>query len=911
MALRSSITVKLIGYLLAVSVVPLLVFGVTSYEMSRQALVSVANDYNARLLASQRDYLMLQAEQVESLATNIANVEEIGNSLAAADASPEKKGAYSALETQARVGSILSGYSSLKGLVSIDLFTPRGKHFHVGDVLDTSRVNVELRKQLYRATLESPQSIVWHGVEDNLNAASAYPKVLVATRLVRRVDPNIPDLQVVGIIVINYSVDYLYEHFKSLDLGPDAYLMIIDSHGRLLFHPDKALIGQPVMPEFKVLLEGEQGTMAVRLAGQDVLLNHLHLEHLGWHVVSVLPQGSLTAPMARMGSAGVALLLLCFGAIGAVAVFYSRQVVAPIRAISEGFRNIQQDRLDEVSALPPPETQDEIGKMVGWFNAFLENLHSRRLSEAELRLAKELAEQANRSKGEFLANTSHEIRTPMNAILGMTQLALDAGSLDESRDYIIKASRSAKSLLGIINDILDFSKIEAGKLELEKVPLSLPELISGLGDVFSSTARDKGIELRFEVDPTLSEGLAGDPLRLRQVLQNLLANALKFTAKGEVVVRVEKRSEKDGQVSCRFSVRDTGIGIAREHLPRLFQSFSQADSSVTRQYGGTGLGLAICKRLVELMRGEIGVESEQGKGSCFWFQVALAKSEAQEVEASSEPGVLPALKHLQGAKVLLVEDNRLNQEVAVQFLRRVGVEVDIAQNGAEALERLERGPYEAVLMDCQMPVMDGYEATRRIRAIPRFAQLPIIAMTANAREWDRQRSLKAGMNAHLSKPIDVNALYQTLSGSLPHRSEKGTVPREDLTDDFLPQEEAEQLEPQHVNMQSALLNLDGNAELYLQVAEMFLGDAPACLAQFRVAWEGGDPECTVRAAHTLKGLAATVGAESLREHVRELEDALHAQDLPAITAKVPTVEEELIRVMATLKGLLEQRPALP
>jgi signal transduction histidine kinase len=231
----------------------------------------------------------------------------------------------------------------------------------------------------------------------------------------------------------------------------------------------------------------------------------------------------------------VALLLLCFGAIGAVAVFYSRQVVAPIRAISEGFRNIQQDRLDEVSTLPPPETQDEIGKMVGWFNAFLENLHSRRLSEAELRLAKELAEQANRSKGEFLANTSHEIRTPMNAILGMTQLALEAGSLDESRDYIVKVSRSAKSLLGIINDILDFSKIEAGKLELESVPVSLPELISGLADVFSSAARDKGIELRFEVAPGLSEGLAGDPLRLRQILQNLIGNALKFTSTGDVV----------------------------------------------------------------------------------------------------------------------------------------------------------------------------------------------------------------------------------------------------------------------------------------------------------------------------------------------------------------------------------------
>ncbi len=909
MALRSSITVKLIGYLLAVSVVPLLVLGVTSYEMSREAIVTVANDYNARLLASQRDYLMLQAEQVEGLATNIAGVEEIGSALASADAPSADDGGYSALVTQARVGYILSGYSSLKGLVSIDLFTPRGKHFHVGDVLDTSRVNGDLRKQLYRTTLDSKQSIIWHGVEENINAASSHPKVLVATRLLRRVDPNSPALETVGIIVINYSIEYLYEHFKSLDLGPGAYLMIVDSHGRLIFHPDKALIGQPVMPEFKALLDGQQGTVPIQLAGQDVLLNHLRLEPLGWHVASVLPQASLTAPMTRIGGAGVALLLLCFGAIGAVAVFYSRKVVAPIRAISEGFRNIQQDRLDEVSTLPPPETQDEIGKMVGWFNAFLENLHSRRLSEAELRLAKELAEQANRSKGEFLANTSHEIRTPMNAILGMTQLALEAGSLDESRDYLVKVSRSARSLLGIINDILDFSKIEAGKLELEKVPVSLPEIISGLADVFSIAAQDKGIELRFEVSPVLSGGLAGDPLRLRQVLQNLIGNALKFTSAGEVVVGVEKASEADSQVVCRFSVRDTGIGIPPEHLPRLFQSFSQADSSVTRRYGGTGLGLAICKRLVELMGGRIGVESEHGKGSRFWFEVPLARSAAQEGQDPSEPRTQPALRQLQGARILLVEDNRLNQEVAVYFLRRVGVEADIASNGAEALECLERGRYDAVLMDCQMPVMDGYEATRRIRAIPRFSQLPIIAMTANAREGDRQRSLRAGMNAHLSKPIDVDALYQTLGGCLPPRPTDEAVPQAPSVPAPV-EEEGQSPEAPHVNMASALLNLDGNADLYRQVAEIFLGDAPACLAQFRMSWEGGDPECTIRAAHTLKGLAATVGAESLREHMRELEAALHARDLPAVTAKVPTVEQELSQVMATLKGLLEERSEL-
>ncbi|WP_224242581.1 hybrid sensor histidine kinase/response regulator [Hyalangium gracile] len=1052
MALRSSITIKLIGYLLAVSVAPLLVFGVTSYEMARSAIVSLASDYNARLLSNQRDYLILQSEQVESLATNIAGVEEIGNALAGADAPSEDDGGYSSLVTQARVGYILSGYGSLKGLVSIDLFTPRGRHFHVGDVLDTSQVDSELRKRLYQDTLDSRQLIVWHGVEDNINAASSHRKVLVVTRLLRRVNPSSPDLQTVGIIVINYSVDYLYEHFRNLDLGAGGYLMVIDSHGRLLFHPDKALIGQPVMPEFRSLLEGDQGTVALTLAGQDVLLNQLRLDPLGWHVVSILPQASLTAPMSRIGSAGLALLLACFGAIGAVAVFYSRKVVAPIRAISEGFRHIQQDRLEQVQPLPPPESQDEIGKMVGWFNASLENLHARRRSEEELRQAKESAEQANRSKGEFLANMSHEIRTPMNAILGMTQLALDAQSLDESQEYIVKASRSAQSLLGIINDILDFSKIEAGKLEIERVPVSLHELISGLADVFASTARDKGLELLFDVAPELSGGLAGDPLRLRQILQNLIGNALKFTPAGEVVVRAEKVSEQEGRVLCRFSVRDTGIGIAREHLPRLFQSFFQTDSSVTRQYGGTGLGLAISKRLVELMGGRMGVESEPGKGSCFWFELSLARlatpqdgRSAQEPVAPRDLRVLvvddnassreilgsmcasfgftvrtveggqsaleevtrgvngqpydlvlldyhmpgidgietsrrlhqrqdlvrvptvimasmderpviaekahaagvqayvnkpvtastlldsilqalgrsstrttlesrrrerraqPVLSHLRGGRILLVEDNRLNQEVALHFLRRAGLEVDIACHGGEAIERLEHGRYDAVLMDCQMPMMDGYEATRRIRRNPRFARLPIIAMTANALEGDRERSLEAGMDDHLSKPIDAHRLYQTLGRWLAQRTGgEGKAP--ESPGSAAVSEAAAQPGSRHVNMADALMNLDGDTELYRQVARIFLGDAPACLEQFRTARDEGDAEGAVRAAHSLKGLAATVGAELLRDHARQLEVALEERDTSVVPARVSTVERELTQVLATLRGFLEQQP---
>jgi two-component system sensor histidine kinase/response regulator len=1037
--IRSSITFKLTGYLLAVSVAPLLVFGITAYDLARSAIVRQASDYNTRLLDNQREYLLLQSEQVTSLANNIASVEEIGTALATADAGDS----YSMLATKARLGYILSGFSSLKGLVSIDLVTPQGQHFHMGDTLDESTVRADLRARFYTATLNAKQSIVWHGVEDNINTSSAHRKVLVATKLLRRVHPEQAELEPVGMVVIQYSIDYLHEHFSNLAVGEGGYFMVVDGQERLLFHPDKALIGQPLLSEFRELLRAAQPTVALRLGDEDVLLNHLRLPQLDWHVVSILPQASLTAPMAGIGGAGLAVLLGCFAAIGMVAVAYSRWVVVPIRAISEGFRNIQQDRLDQVHPLPPPRRQDDIGKMVGWFNAFLDNLHARRRSEEELRHAKELAEQANRSKGEFLANMSHEIRTPMNAIIGMTQLALETDSLEERRDFIAKASHSAQSLVGIINDILDFSKIEAGKLELESVPMSVPELMSGLADVFASTAQDKGLELLFDVVPTLPPGLAGDPLRLRQVLQNLISNALKFTASGEVIVRVEKLSEELGQVVCRFSVRDTGIGIAPEQQARLFQSFFQTDSSVTRKYGGTGLGLAISKRLVELMSGRIGVESEPGKGSCFWFQLPLVKSDTallpsppvptlpqglrvlvvddnasarqilqsmciafgfstRAVQGGQEalealalglegrpydlvlldyhmPGLdgletsrrihqqgglsrLPTVimasmderpgitqqalaagiqayvhkpvtastllnaiqkalrpvsaqplaeprryesaaqsapRHLRGKRVLLVEDNRMNQEVALHFLRRAGVNVEVASHGGEALERLAQSTYDAVLMDCQMPVMDGYEATRRIRALPGLSQLPIIAMTANALEGDRERSLEAGMDDHLSKPIDVNHLYQALGRWLPQGGREEVGPR--TASSTHPAEEGLS---QHVNMEQALQRLDGDTGLYRMVAEMLLTDAPGYVEEFRKARAAQDWVSALRAAHTLKSLAANVGAERLQEQAQMLEGALRRHDEPVVAQTAPALEQELGRVIGALQAFL-------
>lgn len=383
-----------------------------------------------------------------------------------------------------------------------------------------------------------------------------------------------------------------------------------------------------------------------------------------------------------------------------------------------------------------------------------------------------VARQATQAKSEFLARMSHEIRTPMNVVIGMTYIAMQNTRDEKQLSSLKKIRAAAESLLGIINDILDFSKVEAGKMSLENKPFRISGMLSSLYNLMENRAREKGLELVFKKAENVPDDIVGDSLRLSQVCINLCSNAFKFTETGHVTLNVELDEDLGETVRLRFSVADTGMGISAAQQKDIFEAFLQADGSTTRRFGGTGLGLAICKLLVQLMHGEIWVESEPGKGSTFYFTGVFEKADEESVAASEEePRSFAPRRSLNGFTVLLAEDNQLNQEIATEFLRSLGVESKVADNGAMAVEMSREGGYDLILMDIQMPVMDGLEAARRIRELEAEGpHIPILAMTANAMSGDREKSLAVGMNAHLTKPIDIRDLAEALDRWLPEKS---------------------------------------------------------------------------------------------------------------------------------------------
>ena len=615
---------------------------------------------------------------------------------------------------------------------------------------------------------------------------------------------------------------------------------------------------------------------------------------------------------------GISLLMALFSAL-----YLQGMVSRPLVQIANFIHNVTVSKSYDVQIAK--KSNDEFGRLVDAFNEMMTQLNSSfiKRDEAEkalsnhlsnlqeivneqtfdLKYALKAADAANHSKSEFLANMSHEIRTPMNAIMGMTHLVQCTDLTNKQRDYLNKIDTATHSLLTIINDILDFSKIEAGKMTLENAAFSLDEVLAHLLDILKIKAEEKNIELEVVISSETPRYFEGDALRLGQILLNLTSNAVKFTEHGKVTLTIEFKNINEKLVELLFSVHDTGIGMTGKQLHALFQPFSQADSSTTRKYGGTGLGLTISKQLAELMDGKLDVKSVHGRGSTFSLEVILplassdlAQFQVQEVHTRQN-------ESYNAQRILLVEDNDINQQVAMELLTSMGLSVQIANNGQEAVNMALAEAFDLILMDIQMPIMDGLTATRLIRAEKTLQNIPVIAMTAHAMQGDKEKSLAAGMNDHLTKPIEMGKLIAILNHWL--KTDKKIVKSAPKAHSKMLHSLPDELPPFDLTL--AIQFTGDNPRLLHNLLLNFAGRYADSAAQLDQWLQEKEFSRIGELAHSIKGVAGTLVATELRQAADELEFAIRCTQFDHLDVLTSHLKNALVVALEAVTSL----PSLP